>query len=141
MYRVMILLFRIIGQDQIDICVAHASAPAPSFECIGSVVFDKDKSHLLLKAVIDGLEQQEQKLTGCTAIAVQWSDASRFTVSRLTGVTANTLAQALHVPIIACAQEVSENDIVALVQNATVEKNASIDIEYSGEPTITIKEK
>jgi hypothetical protein len=131
MTTTMILKFRLHGQDDVTIELVEPTGA----RVVGEYHFAKEHAHLLVQTLEEAFANEGKTLQDVSGIIVQWSENARFTVSRVVGVTANTIAHSLHVPVIAIADDVSDEDALELLRDTS---NTQIDIQYSSDPTITL---
>jgi hypothetical protein len=127
----MILHLSLSGQDGV---IAQLVDPQTThIQDLGLYDYKATGSQGLLEFLLQTMKQQGADVKTLTGLILQWGNESRFTVSRLTGVTMNTIAMTNQLPIITQTADESLESAVARLQTTTT---TSIPIEYSAEPRL-----
>lgn len=129
----MILYMTFSGKDIVQIAALSSDSAAAQELGVYDFSEKKDAGFPFVQALTELLSGQGVAMETLTGIIVQWGAESRFTVSRLTGVTLNVLAMTHQLPVIAQKPDESlESARQRLHHNSTT----AIPIEYSSEPRL-----
>lgn len=121
------------GKDIVQITALSSDSVAVRELGVYDFSEQKDAGVPFVQALTELLKEQDVAMETLTGIIVQWGAESRFTVSRLTGVTLNVLAMTHQLPVITQKPDESLESALQRLQQTTT---TAIPIEYSAEPRL-----